>query len=107
MRYNLRSIDVLSAAKVSAFLHGCMGVLFIPFFLSFAVLGATTNAPGARQGAVIFVIFAIAMPFFYALMGFVVGALMSWLYNVISERFGPVRVDLDITQATRLPDPVV
>jgi hypothetical protein len=102
MRYKSRSINVLSAARVSAVIHGSIGLLLAPLFLFSSVIAS--NAPGAgRAAGVVFVIFALLMPFLYMAMGFVTGALMSWLYNVISKRVGHVEVDLDVVNATTEP----
>src|SRR5450755_1248351 len=36
----VKSVGVLSVAKIFGMIHGCMGLIFLPFFLIFAVIGS-------------------------------------------------------------------
>lgn len=96
----IRSIRVLSAAKVTALFYGVLGLLFSPFFLlgpGLAMMGGQPRPAGF--GAVI--LFAVFFPFCYAFFGFIAGALMAFLYNAIASGVGGVEVDL------QLPPPVI
>jgi hypothetical protein len=100
MRYKLRSLDVLSVAKLMACIHGCLGLLFLPFFLIVGALGAVAGGQNAAFGAIGMAVLAVLMPVLYAGMGFLIGALMAWLYNVISKRIGAIELRLDLAEAT-------
>ena len=96
----IRSIRVLSAAKVMALFHGVLGLLFAPFFLlgpGLAMMGGGVRPAGF--GAVI--LFAVFLPFCYAVLGFIGGALMAFLYNAIASGIGGIEIDL------QLPPPVI
>lgn len=90
----IRTIRVFSAAKVNALLYGILGLLIAPFLLlgpGLAMIGGEKRSAGF--GGVI-VVAAIA-PLFYALIGFVAGALMAFIYNAISLSVGGIEVELE------------
>ena len=97
----LKSVGVLSCAKLLGVLYGCMGLLFIPFALvgglaTMATQQATGANPavGAISGAVLMV-FGILAPFVYGGMGFVFGAIGAWIYNLIAKRLGGIEIQLE------------
>ena len=90
----IRTIRVFSAAKVNALLYGILGLLIAPFLLlgpGLAMMGGEKRSAGF--GGVIAV--AAIAPIFYALIGFVMGALMAFIYNAISHSVGGIEVELD------------
>ena len=40
----LKSVGVMSVAKIMGLLYGCMGLLFAPFFLLFGLLGSLVGS---------------------------------------------------------------
>jgi|SRR5450631_1810530 hypothetical protein len=97
----IRSVGVLSCAKMLGILYGCMGLLFIPFALvgglaTMATQQATggNGAVGAISGAVLLVL-GILAPFLYGAMGFVFGAIGAWIYNLIAKRLGGIEIQLE------------
>ena len=94
----IRTIRVFSAAKVNALLYGILGLLIAPFLLlgpGLAMMGGEKRSAGF--GGVIAV--AAIAPIFYALIGFVMGALMAFVYNAISHSVGGIEVELDLPLA--------
>jgi hypothetical protein len=94
----IRSIRVFSAAKVNALLYGILGLLIAPFLLlgpGLAMIGGERRSAGF--GGVIAV--AAIAPIFYALIGFVAGAVMAFIYNAISHSVGGIEVELDLPAA--------
>jgi hypothetical protein len=105
----IRSIRVLSAAKVNALLYGILGLLIAPFVLlgpGLAMVG------GIRRGFGGAVVVAAILPFFYGCIGFIAGALMAFIYNAISHAIGGLEVELELPPAilnmaqTPLPAPM-
>ncbi|GEM_PF-1000203 len=85
------SIRVLSAAKVNGVLYGILGLLIAPFVL----LGpGLALAGGERQGFGGSVVLAIFLPFVYACIGFLAGAVLAFIYNAISQAIGGIEVEL-------------
>jgi hypothetical protein len=96
--HRVKSFDVMSVAKISGLCYGALGVCFIPLFLLIGVLGSVagrqTGGPGQAFGAFFGVGMAIFMPIAYACMGFVMGALGAFIYNLISGWVGGIEVEL-------------
>ena len=90
----IKSVGVLSCAKVFAIIHFAIGLIFVPFFLLMAMVGAFAGpkAGGAFSAAVAIVI-AVFMPFFYGFLGFVLGAVGAWIYNVASSWLGGIQLE--------------
>jgi hypothetical protein len=101
----IKSVGVLSCAKMLGVLYGCMGLLFIPLALvgGLASMAAQqtrggNGAAGAISGAVLLA-FGIFAPFLYGGMGFVFGAIGAWIYNLIAKRLGGIEIQLEATPA--------
>jgi len=97
--YSLRSVDVMSCAKIMGAIYGGLGLIFLPFFLlaGFGSLaGGNTSAPSG-VAAILFIILA---PVIYGIMGFVMGALSAWVYNFFARRIGGIRMELKAEAAS-------
>jgi hypothetical protein len=102
----IKSVGVLSCAKMLGVLYGCMGLLFIPLALVGGLASIATQqasgangAVGAISGAVLMVL-GILAPFLYGAMGFVFGAIGAWIYNLIAQRLGGIEIQLEATPVT-------
>ncbi len=100
----LKSVGVMSVAKMMGILYGCLGLIFIPFFLLLTMVGTLAGQKGAPFAGVVGVVFAIAMPILYGLMGFVTGAIGAGLYNLLAKWLGGFELELE-TQPTGLTAP--
>ena len=96
--HRIKSVGVLSVAKISGLCYGAMGLIFVPFFLLIGVIGSVAGkqqgAPGAAFGAAFGLIFAVLMPFIYGLFGFLFGALGAWIYNLVAGWVGGIELEL-------------
>lgn len=101
----LKHIDVLSAAKMAAVIDAILG--FIIALVIFVFAGVFSSVFGASSmillgvGAALLVI----MPILLFIVGFVVTAIEIWLYNVLADRFGGIKVDLIKNQLKKI-DPL-
>jgi hypothetical protein len=95
----IKSVGVLSCAKILGVLYGCMGLLFIPI----ALIGGLASMAGQQTNAVIggaaMLAFGIVAPFLYGGMGFVFGAIGAWIYNLIAKRLGGIEIQLEPVSA--------
>ena len=97
--HRVRRFDVLSVAKISGLCYGAMGLVLVPFFLLFGMIAgqAAKQSGGAVPsgfGAMFGVGMAVMAPIFYGVMGFIMGALGAFIYNLISQWVGGIEVEL-------------
>ena len=93
--FRLKSIGVMSLAKMSALLHAGISLLIIPFVLLFAVIMTVAPKQPNQPPAVFFIFFALLAPFFYAAIGFVMGAFAGFVYNLVAGWIGGVELHLE------------
>ena len=88
--YRLKSVDVSSVARISGAVHFGIGLIFSPLFL------LAELASFARSGTIsaLYGVFLLLVPFFYGLMGFLFGAMMSVLYNFSAKKLGGIEVEI-------------
>ena len=96
----LKSIGVLSCAKVAGLLYGLMGLLFGALFSFFSVLGlAFSSAKGNSGEALLGLVFGVGavvfLPIFYGVMGFITAAIGAALYNFIARMTGGIELELE------------
>jgi hypothetical protein len=92
----IKSVGVLSVAKIMGLVYGCLGLIFIPFFL---LMGLVGTMAGVKEGAIsgaIGIVFAIFMPVLYGIMGFVMGAIGALLYNLFAKWIGGIEVQVEL-----------
>jgi transmembrane protein DUF3566 len=92
--YLLRSVDVWSCARVTGVLYGCMGLLLIPMALISIVASAASPQGYSTLGATALILLSLFAPVIYGLLGFILGALSAWLYNVTAKYVGGIRLEL-------------
>jgi len=101
MTHRLRSVGVLSVAKVSGICYGAMGLLFVPIFLLFSMIaafaGKQTGAPAFP--AAIGIGFALVMPILYAAFGFLFGAIGAFVYNLVAGWIGGIEMEFQTTNS--------
>lgn len=94
MKQTINSVGVLSCAKVFGVLYGAISLVIMPFVLLAGLfVSLMPRAENAPPGFAL-VIFAIIMPFFYAAIGFVFGALGAFVYNLAAKWVGGIEIDL-------------
>ena len=101
--HRIKSVGVLSVAKVFGLVYGALGLLIVPIFLvvglasSMAMKHAAAGANIPNSIGPIFAIFmAIAAPITYGLIGFVSGAISALIYNLIAGWVGGIEMELDV-----------
>jgi ABC-type xylose transport system permease subunit len=109
----IQRIGVISLAKIQGLLFLLFGLLFgLLYGVIVSIVGIVAAATGEKE-ALILVIAGVAciigFPLLYGGMGFVMGALMAWLYNLVARRFGGLEIDLEFAPApsAAAPPPAV
>ena len=104
MKRRIKRIEPLQAGKMLGLLYACMGLIFLPFFAIFALLGSfaqhaqqtqsLTGPPAALMGGMM-IGFGLFMPVMYGVMGFIFGILMAVVYNLVARRIGGIEVEVE------------
>jgi len=101
--FRLQSIGVLSAAKIFGIIQGAIGILIGFFFLIFGMVGAAITPGRQKLGMVAIVVIAVMMPFIYAVIGFVAGAIWAAVYNLAAQSIGGLELRLQAELAPVMP----
>jgi len=85
MKKQITGFSVFQTSKILGIICGCMAIVFVPFLL-YPALG------GENGRSMIF--FSMAMPFLYAIIGFILTALFCWIYNILAKHIGGIEFSL-------------
>ena len=91
MAQRIRRFGVGQTAKVIGVLYTLMGLVFAPFILLAALFAPEEAGMGIG--------FAVAMPIFYGVAGFIFSAIGCVIYNAVASRVGGIEVQMDETTA--------
>jgi hypothetical protein len=108
----VKSVGVMSVARIMGLIYGCMGLLVAPVFL---LMGMASSIVSHGRSPVmgIFgmgfgILFAIFIPVIYGLMGFVMGAIGGLLYNAFARWVGGFELELELRpQTLTAPYPII
>jgi hypothetical protein len=104
----VKSVGVLSIAKIMALVEGCMGLIFAPFFLLIGLLGSIAGQHQAPFAGIFGIFFALLMPILYAILGFITGAIGGLLYTFFAKLVGGFELELELQpQSPIAPYPII
>jgi hypothetical protein len=104
----VKSVGVLSVAKIMGMIYGCMGLIFAPLFLLIGLMGSALGQHNSPVAGIFGVGFAVLMPVFYGVIGFIAGLLGALLYNLFARWVGGFELELETRPAfTPAPYPLV
>src|SRR3982750_1979665 len=110
----VRRIGVLSLAKIQALLMFVMGIIIgVIYGLIFMLFGAamasisggSDRAMGGISSVVVGLVMMIAIPIFYGVLGFIVGMISGFVYNIAAGVVGGVKLELESTSVPYSPPP--
>lgn len=91
----IKSFNPVQLGKMLAIMYGAMGLIFCPFFLLFSLFAP--HPQGAHVPA-IFLFgtgFALMLPVIYGIMGFILGVISGFIYNLIAKWIGGIEVEVE------------
>lgn len=88
----IKSVGVLSVAKIMGLIYGCLGLLLIPFLLLIGLAGTMAGGQRSPFAGVFGMVFAFLAPIFYGILGFIAGAIGAALYNLFAKWIGGIEV---------------
>lgn len=100
----IKSVGILSCAKMLGVLYGCLGLLFIPFALIAGLASMATQQANSAIGGAAMLAFGILAPVIYGAMGFVFGAIGAWIYNLVAKWLGGIEIQLEPVPTVALQD---
>src|ERR1700732_1901109 len=89
----VKSVGVLSAAKISGATYAVLGLLFAPMFLLMGTIASMSGQRWSPFGALGGVAMAVLFPIAYGLMGFVFGAMGGFIYNLMAKWLGGIQLE--------------
>ncbi|MFY9676872.1 MAG: hypothetical protein WCB53_11665 [Terriglobales bacterium] len=92
--YSLRSVNVMSCAKMMGAIYGGLFLVVSPFLLLGGFAGILFGRTSPDSPGALLILLAILAPFFYGAVGFVMGAFTAWIYNLVARQIGGIRLEL-------------
>jgi hypothetical protein len=104
----IKSVGVLSVAKIMGMVYGCIGLIFAPFFLLIGLVGSMAGQSKSPFAGIFGVGFAILMPVLYGGMGFLSGLIGALLYNLFARWVGGFELEIEQRpQTLTAPYPII
>jgi hypothetical protein len=104
----VKSVGVMSIAKIMGLLYGCLGLIFAPIFLIFGLVGSFLGQDKIPFAGLFGVGLALLMPVLYGVTGLVTGAIGALLYNILAKWVGGFELELELRPAGPVaPYPIV
>jgi len=100
MKQTLRSIGVLSCAKIMAAVYFALGLLIVPFLLIGGSAGLLTGSSANMFSSLALILIGVMAPIFYGFIGFVMDAFSAFVYNLFAGWFGGIEL---VMQTAPLP----
>ena len=91
----VKKIRAVSLGKMLGVMYGIMGLIFGGLITIFAILGSSLFTSEKDFGGIFFGIGAIILlPVIYGVLGFILGVIFGWIYNVAARWTGGLEVDI-------------
>ena len=103
----VKSVGVMSVAKIMGLVYGCLGLIFAPVFLFVGLVGSALGQQKAPFAGIIGIFAAVCMPVLYGLIGFIMGAIGAFLYNQVARLVGGFELELEQRAMPAAPYPIV
>ncbi|MBI2147532.1 hypothetical protein HYU19_03575 [Candidatus Woesearchaeota archaeon] len=94
MKLILKKVGVLSAAKLQGVISAVLGI-FVGIIYSIIIFFTFLLQGSALTGLLLGILALIGASIGYGLLGFVFGALGTWLYNVFAEKIGGIELTFE------------
>jgi hypothetical protein len=95
----LKSIEPLQLGKMLGAIYGLLSLFFLPFFFIFAVMASVAPKSGGDPSTIVILLiglaFAVFFPLMYAVMGFVLGVVGGWVYNLVAKWLGGLEFEIE------------
>jgi hypothetical protein len=104
----IKSVGVLSVAKILGLMYACMGLIFAPLLLLIGVLAAAAGQRNNPLAGIFSVGIALLLPVFYGVLGFIAGLIGALLYNLFARWVGGFELEIEVRPRTlTAPYPII
>ena len=104
----IKSVGVLSVAKILGLVYACLGLILAPLFLLMELLGSALGQQNSPVAGIFGIGFAVLMPVLYGAVGFVGGAIGALLYNLFAKWVGGFELQIEVRpQTLTAPYPLI
>jgi hypothetical protein len=104
----VKSVGVLSVAKILGLMYACLGLIFAPMFLLIGVLASAAGQHNNPVAGIFSIGFAVLFPVVYGLIGFIAGAIGALLYNLFARWAGGFELQIEVRpQTLTAPYPII
>ena len=91
----IKRFSPLQLGKMLGVIYGIMGLLVAPLFLLGSMF-ASQLPPQQRVGIMALGAgFSVAIPFMYGAMGFILGVIGGFIYNLVAKWVGGIEVEVE------------
>jgi len=100
----IKSVKVLSVAKIMGAVYAAIGLLFLPFILLMSLAGSLVPRQEGQGtlGLIFSLFFGLFAPVTYGVMGFILGAMSAFLYNLFAKWVGGIEVQVQAVDPARV-----
>jgi len=96
LMHRIKSVNVMSCGKMIGAFYGAMGLLMIPIVLFAGFVGMASGQHTDAVTGIGMLALGFFAPFFYGGLGFLIGALGAWIYNIMAIWLGGIQIELQI-----------
>lgn len=99
----LKHVDVLPAAKIGSIISGVIGLITgVLVFIFSSLFSVAFHGPHSLAVFGVGAASIIILPIALLIVGFVCTAIEAWLYNIVANKIGGVKVDLTKNRLNRI-----
>jgi len=104
----IKSVGVLSVAKILGLMYACLGLIVAPLFLMIGVLASAAGQRNNPLAGIFTVGVALLLPVFYGVMGFIAGLIGALFYNLLARWVGGFELEMELRPRTlTAPYPII
>ncbi len=90
MKQRIQRVGILSVGKMHAVIFLILGLFIGIITYLVAKYQLTPDSPAPN-----FILMLVALPLLYVVMGFFLGIICAWLYNLVAKRIGGIEIELE------------
>lgn len=92
--HHITHITLVSMGKTLALIMALMTIVYSIFFILISLAFGAYPSLELWQKLLFFAFMLLILPAINAMVGFLSGAIMAWMYNTIAKYFGGLKIEL-------------